>query len=210
MRSASSRCEPWKRSGRCTLRIHTATATPASTPTANRSTIQREPRRVADQRQVRRRDRRSRSPPRRSWAAARRIPRRSPRASGPARCRLEELALADDLRELACRPARSRCPLARGRRGGPPAGSRCGARPGARPAPAAAATADGEQRGAQRPVRRRTSSVSAGSTWKRSPTTPRSASLRIGASGSFVMATMRREPFMPTACCSAPLMPADR
>ncbi len=67
-----------------------------------------------------------------------------------------------------------------------------------------------EGRGGYEPVRRFSiSSVRAGTTWKRSPTTPRSAIFRIGASGSFVIATIRFAPFMPTRCCSAPLIPAQ-
>src|SRR6185295_11073157 len=62
-----------------------------------------------------------------------------------------------------------------------------------------------EGRGGYEPVRRFSiSSVRAGTTWNRSPTTPRSAIFRIGASGSFVIATIRFAPFMPTRCCSAP------
>ncbi len=67
-----------------------------------------------------------------------------------------------------------------------------------------------EGRGGYEPVRRFSiSSVRAGTTLKRSPTTPRSAIFRIGASGSFVIATIRFAPFMPTRCWSAPLIPAQ-
>ena len=67
-----------------------------------------------------------------------------------------------------------------------------------------------EGRGGYEPVRRFSiSSVRAGTTLNRSPTTPRSAIFRIGASGSFVIATIRFAPFMPTRCCSAPLIPAQ-
>ena len=70
---------------------------------------------------------------------------------------------------------------------------------------------DGRQdRGGYGPVRRFSiSSVRAGTTLNRSPTTPRSAIFRIGASGSFVIATIRFAPFMPTRCWSAPLIPAQ-
>ncbi len=120
---------------------------------------------------------------------------------------LEELPLADDVDEL---PRRSR-----GDRPGSIGVIGAGGSQRRQPRRGSAPHERGrrrhgeeQQRGAQRPVRRRTSSVSAGSTVKRSPTTPRSAMRRIGASASLVIATMRREPFMPTACCSAPLMPA--
>ncbi len=67
-----------------------------------------------------------------------------------------------------------------------------------------------EGRGGYEPVRRFSiSSVRAGTTLKRSPTTPRSAIFRIGASGSFVIATIRLAPFIPTMCWSAPLIPAQ-
>ena len=54
------------------------------------------------------------------------------------------------------------------------------------------------------------SSTSAGSTFKASPTTPRSASLKIGAFSSLLTATIAFAPFIPTVCCIAPLMPNAR
>jgi hypothetical protein len=57
------------------------------------------------------------------------------------------------------------------------------------------------------PLRACSSSMSWGTTLSTSPTTPRSASLKIGASASLLMATMFLLPFMPTVCCMAPLMP---
>jgi hypothetical protein len=51
-------------------------------------------------------------------------------------------------------------------------------------------------------------SRSFGSTLCTSPTMPRSATEKIGASGSLLMAMMFLEPFMPTRCWVAPEMPA--
>ena len=45
-----------------------------------------------------------------------------------------------------------------------------------------------------------TSSVRAGRIWKRSPTTPRSATRKMGASGSLLMATMCFEDDIPARC----------
>ncbi len=59
----------------------------------------------------------------------------------------------------------------------------------------------------QAPLRDLTSSINAGRNCKASATTPRSASRKIGASGSLLIATMRFAPFMPTTCWSAPLIP---
>ena len=56
-------------------------------------------------------------------------------------------------------------------------------------------------------LRRRISSVSAGTTVNRSPTTPKSAKEKIGASGSLLMATMYCEVCMPARCWMAPEMP---
>src|ERR1051326_7953325 len=53
-----------------------------------------------------------------------------------------------------------------------------------------------------------TSSVSAGTIWKRSPTTPRSATRKIGASGSLLIATMCFDDDIPARCWIAPEMPA--
>lgn len=51
-------------------------------------------------------------------------------------------------------------------------------------------------------------SMRAGITLWTSPTMPRSATAKIGASGSLLMAMMFLEPFMPTRCCVAPEIPA--
>ena len=120
---------------------------------------------------------------------------------------LEELALPQHVGELAARPGpRSIRTQGRPRRaqdlepraGVPPEqGDRHG-------------QDDREGEGAQEPLRRRISSVRAGSTWNRSPTTPRSAMARSGASASLLIATIRFAPFIPTMCCSAPLIPAAR
>ena len=118
---------------------------------------------------------------------------------------LEELALAEHLGELATRPGAE--PVGAG---GGPGGADQGP-----PHPRSPYEDDdghredhGERDGAQELARLRTSSVSAGTIWNRSPTTPRSAIRRIGASASLLIATMRFAPFMPTTCCSAPLIPA--
>ena len=50
-------------------------------------------------------------------------------------------------------------------------------------------------------------SISFGTTLWTSPTTPRSATEKIGASRSLLMATMFFEPFIPTRCWVAPEMP---
>src|SRR5262249_19785348 len=120
---------------------------------------------------------------------------------------LEELALTKDMGELAARPGR-RSIRAPGRtRRAQDLDPRAGAPPEQR-------RRDPDERdegeGAQEPRRRRISSVRAGRIWNRSPTTPRSAMLRIGASASLLIATIRRAPFIPTACWSAPLIPAAR
>ncbi len=59
----------------------------------------------------------------------------------------------------------------------------------------------------QAPLRDLTSSISAGRNCSASATTPRSARRKIGASASLLIATIRFAPFMPTTCCSAPLIP---
>jgi hypothetical protein len=51
-------------------------------------------------------------------------------------------------------------------------------------------------------------STSGGTTSKMFATTPTSAISKMGASASLLMATMVREPFMPTMCWMAPLMPS--
>lgn len=51
-------------------------------------------------------------------------------------------------------------------------------------------------------------SISLGNTLCTSPTTPRSATEKIGASGSLFMAMMVLESFIPTMCCMAPDTPA--
>ena len=60
--------------------------------------------------------------------------------------------------------------------------------------------------GAQ-PLRSLTFSVAAGRTECRSPTTPKSTSSKIGASGSLLTATMVFEVCMPARCWIAPEMP---
>jgi len=51
-----------------------------------------------------------------------------------------------------------------------------------------------------------TASVSAGTTSKASPTTPKSATLKMGASGSLLIATMQRDDDIPARCWMAPEM----
>ena len=46
----------------------------------------------------------------------------------------------------------------------------------------------------------RSAAIKAGTISKRSPTMPKSATSKIGASGSLLIATMVRAPFMPTRC----------
>ena len=55
--------------------------------------------------------------------------------------------------------------------------------------------------------RARTSSVSFGTIWCRSPTTPMSQKSKIGAFGSLLIATIVPEPCIPTLCWIAPEMP---
>ena len=63
-------------------------------------------------------------------------------------------------------------------------------------------------RGAGHPPRRsRTSSVSFGTTWWTSPTTPKSANSKIGAFGSLLIATIVPELCIPTLCWIAPEIP---
>ena len=50
-------------------------------------------------------------------------------------------------------------------------------------------------------------SINAGRTLCTSPTIPRSATEKMGASWSLLIATMFFEPFMPTRCCVAPEIP---
>src|SRR5262249_16224224 len=57
------------------------------------------------------------------------------------------------------------------------------------------------------PLRLVSSSVSCGATVNRSPTTPKSASSKIGASGSLLMATMVLDVCMPARCWIAPEIP---
>ena len=62
--------------------------------------------------------------------------------------------------------------------------------------------------GAGHPPRRsRTSSVSFGTTWWTSPTTPKSANSKIGAFGSLLIATIVPELCIPTLCWIAPEIP---
>src|SRR5438309_4715472 len=60
------------------------------------------------------------------------------------------------------------------------------------------------------PLRAFTSSVSFGTTFSASPTMPRAASWKIGASASLLIAMMRSDDFIPTMCCVAPLIPMAR
>src|SRR5699024_6648834 len=53
-----------------------------------------------------------------------------------------------------------------------------------------------------------TASPACGRTWKRSPTTPKSTSSKIGASSSLLIATIVLEVCMPARCWIAPEMPA--
>src|SRR5439155_9194102 len=53
----------------------------------------------------------------------------------------------------------------------------------------------------------RTSSASLGTTWCKSPTTPRSENSKIGAFASLLIATITFEPCMPTLCWIAPEIP---
>ncbi len=55
--------------------------------------------------------------------------------------------------------------------------------------------------------RRHSFSVSSGTTLNRSPTRPMSATWKIGASSSLLIATMTLESFMPARCWIAPEMP---
>src|SRR3954452_12656351 len=57
------------------------------------------------------------------------------------------------------------------------------------------------------PLRLVISSVSCGATWNRSPTTPKSAISKIGASGSLLIATIVLDVCMPARCWIAPEMP---
>jgi hypothetical protein len=61
--------------------------------------------------------------------------------------------------------------------------------------------------GWRQPRRLVISSVSWGATWNRSPTTPKSASSKIGASASLLIATIVFEVCMPARCWMAPEMP---
>ena len=117
---------------------------------------------------------------------------------------LEELALAEDLGQLAASP-----------RAGPVGATRRTSRAhDVQPRPRAAhEERDGDRQHGRRAPARSGAGASAdllgegGDTWKRSPTTPRSAIFRIGASASLLIATMRFAPFIPTTCWRAPLMP---
>ena len=66
----------------------------------------------------------------------------------------------------------------------------------------------GADRGHGYALRARTSSVSLGAIWVRSPITPRSAKSKMGAFGSLLTATIVPEPCIPTLCWMAPLMPS--
>jgi hypothetical protein len=60
------------------------------------------------------------------------------------------------------------------------------------------------------PRRRVISSVSAGTTLNKSPTMPKSARSKIGASGSLLIAAMTLEVCMPARCWMAPEIPIAR
>lgn len=75
------------------------------------------------------------------------------------------------------------------------------------PAALGASTEGGPARVYAAPFASLTASVSAGTTSKRSATTPTSATSKMGASGSLLMATMKFEPFIPTRCWMAPEIP---
>ncbi len=66
----------------------------------------------------------------------------------------------------------------------------------------------GADRGHGYALRARTSSVSLGAIWVRSPITPRSAKSKMGAFGSLLTATIVPELCIPTLCWMAPLMPS--
>src|SRR5262249_6513980 len=118
---------------------------------------------------------------------------------------LAELALAEHLRQLAARPRRRSIRTRRRSRRAQDVQSLVGAPPEQH---GRGRDQRDQREGTQEPRRRRISSVIAGTSWNRSPTTPRAALARMGASGSLLIATIRRAPFIPTACCSAPLIPA--
>ena len=61
--------------------------------------------------------------------------------------------------------------------------------------------------GVPQPRRALISSITFGTTASASPTIPRSARRKIGASPSLLIAMIRLAPFIPTTCCVAPLMP---
>src|SRR5262249_17208256 len=83
-------------------------------------------------------------------------------------------------------------------------------RPGQRRRPRSRRRRLAPRPGAQEPWRRAISSVSCGTTLNRSPTTPKSASSRIGASGSLLITMMVFEVCMPARCWIAPEMPTAR
>src|SRR5207244_2850985 len=60
--------------------------------------------------------------------------------------------------------------------------------------------------GSHSPLRCFTSSVSLGTTWCTSPTTPRSENSKIGAFGSLLIAVITPDALMPTLCWIAPGM----
>ena len=76
-----------------------------------------------------------------------------------------------------------------------------------RPAPGGWAGCWGGWRAAHQPFRLAISSVRAGMIVNRSPTTPKSASWKMGASASLLTATIVFEVCMPARCWMAPEMP---
>ena len=149
------------------------------------------------------------STPRRRAGPARRG-RRS-RRSTPGRCTSARAVATTGPTASTC-AARARPGLHRRRSCGAAASGRCGAAagdltPDARTPPAGAGRGRSSYVRAGQPLRSLTFSVAAGSTECRSPTTPKSTSSKIGASGSLLTATIVFEVCMPARCWIAPEMP---
>ena len=206
IRSASSMWLPRKRSGFSTLRMKNAIAMPTTTSVAKTSEMNANhevcPRIGKDDVLVDDRDR--------GFGDRREQHDEAPedeRVHQTGAELLEELLLEEDVGELAADAVGGGGAAS----GGPSVRDERHARPDAPHEQDDRHDDDGrEGRGGYEPVRRFSiSSVRAGTTLKRSPTTPRSAIFRIGASGSFVIATIRLAPFMPTRCWRAPLIPAQ-
>ena len=117
------------------------------------------------------------------------VERAARQAAHGVRRRVRALGLADD----------------RGRRAGPPRPALSGAHHARRPGREGGRGVRGAS-GAQ-PLRLVISSVAAGRTVCRSPTTPKSTSSKIGASSSLLTATIVFEVCMPARCWIAPEMP---